>query len=185
MFSPSSGSLNSVGAFASVARRVGAAAFAGGCDGEAGLFSGDCVRPELPPALAAALWTLGAGSAGSILAFAVFSNVKITCPTLILSPCFTGIACTVPVTDDGTSTTALSVSSSITGCPSVTLDPGEIMSLTSSPCVMFSPSSGNLNSFTEIFLPEFWQLLDWLTIRGIRFVRIDPQVLHGVLQILQ
>ena len=51
-----------------------------------------------------------------------------------------------PLTDDGTSTTALSVSSSITGWPSATFEPGAIISRTRSPCEMFSPSSGSLNS---------------------------------------
>ena len=40
---------------------------------------------------------------------------------------------TMPVTDDGTSTTALSVSSSMTGWPSETLLPGEIIRRTRSP----------------------------------------------------
>jgi hypothetical protein len=43
------------------------------------------------------------------------SRVKITWPTLIFSPSLTLISLTTPLTDDGTSTTALSVSSSITG----------------------------------------------------------------------
>ena len=61
------------------------------------------------------------------------SRVKITWPTLIFSPSLTLISFTVPVTEDGTSTTALSVSSSITGWPSETLEPGEIISRTRSP----------------------------------------------------
>ena len=65
------------------------------------------------------------GSAGCALASVEpLSSVKITCPTLILSPCLTLISFTVPVTDDGTSTTALSVSSSITGWPSEIFAPG-------------------------------------------------------------
>jgi hypothetical protein len=52
----------------------------------------------------------------------------------------------VPVTDEGTSTTALSVSSSITGSPSVMLAPGLIIKRTRSPLSIFSPSSGSLNS---------------------------------------
>ena len=61
------------------------------------------------------------------------SRVKITWPTLIFSPSLTLISLTVPVTEDGTSTTALSVSSSMTGWPSETLEPGEIISRTRSP----------------------------------------------------
>jgi len=63
-----------------------------------------------------------------------------------------------PLTDDGTSTTALSVSSSITGWPSLISAPGEIIRRTSSPWSMFSPSSGSLNSVNAcsllIFVPQ-------------------------------
>ena len=51
--------------------------------------------------------------------------MKITWPTLILSPSLTRISCTVPLTEDGTSTTALSVSNSITDWPALTLRPGD------------------------------------------------------------
>src|ERR1700683_3588718 len=74
------------------------------------------------------------------------SSVKITCPTLIFSPSFTLTSLITPLTDDGTSTTALSVSNSITGWPSETLAPGVIIRRTRSPWEMFSPSSGSLNS---------------------------------------
>src|SRR5208282_6431077 len=74
------------------------------------------------------------------------SRVKITCPTFIFSPSFTFTSLTTPVTDDGTSTTALSVSSSMTGWPSETFVPGATIKRTRSPCEMFSPSSGSLNS---------------------------------------
>ena len=63
-----------------------------------------------------------------------------------LVPSLTLISLTVPVTEDGTSTTALSVSSSMTGWPSETFVPGEIISRTRSPWSMFSPNSGKLNS---------------------------------------
>jgi hypothetical protein len=72
--------------------------------------------------------------------------VKITWPTLIFSPSLTFTSFTTPETEDGTSTTALSVSNSITGWPSDTRVPGEIIKRTRSPCEMFSPSSGSLNS---------------------------------------
>src|SRR6266705_6830057 len=52
----------------------------------------------------------------------------------------------MPLTEDGTSTTALSVSNSMTGWPSETFVPGEIIKRTRSPWEMFSPSSGSLNS---------------------------------------
>ena len=52
------------------------------------------------------------------------STVKITCPTFSLSPSLTRMSFTIPATEDGTSTTALSVSSSITGWPSFTVLPG-------------------------------------------------------------
>ena len=74
------------------------------------------------------------------------SSVKMTCPTFIFSPSLTLTSFTTPLTDDGTSTTALSVSSSITGWPSETRAPGETIRRTRSPESMFSPSSGSLNS---------------------------------------
>ncbi len=61
------------------------------------------------------------------------STVKITWPTEIFSPTLTRTSLTTPLTDEGTSTTALSVSSSITGSPSATLAPGDTISLTRSP----------------------------------------------------
>ena len=75
-----------------------------------------------------------------------FSTVKMTCPTRNLSPSFTRTSPIVPVTDEGTSTTALSVSSSITGSPSAMLPPGLIIKRTRSPLSIFSPNSGSLNS---------------------------------------
>ncbi len=78
------------------------------------------------------------------------SSVKITCPTLIFSPSLTLMSLTMPLTDDGTSTTALSVSSSMTGWPSETLVPGAIIRRTRSPWEMFSPSSGSLNSLGPV-----------------------------------
>jgi hypothetical protein len=50
--------------------------------------------------------------------------------------------------------TALSVSISMTGCPSETAEPAEIISRTKSPESIFSPSSGSLNSLgvDETFL---------------------------------
>ena len=64
------------------------------------------------------------------------------------------ISRTTPLTVDGTSTTALSVSSSITGCPSETRTPGEIISRTRSPDAMFSPNSCNLNSPADDWATE-------------------------------
>src|SRR6266576_526101 len=69
-----------------------------------------------------------------------------TCPTFTLSPCFTRTSFTSPLTDEGTSTTAFSVSNSMTAWPSDILAPGEIISRTRSPCSIFSPSSGRRNS---------------------------------------
>ena len=87
-----------------------------------------------------------------------FSTVKMTWPTRSLSPSFTRISPTVPVTDDGTSTTALSVSSSITGSPSAMLAPGLIIRRTRSPLSIFSPSSGSLNSVAILSLSLIWFL---------------------------
>src|SRR5206468_12968018 len=87
--------------------------------------------------------------AGAVAAAAP-SRVKITCPSLIFSPSLTLTSFTTPVTEEGTSTTALSVSNSHTGWPSETLVPGEIIRRTRSPCEMFSPSSGSLNSLAPV-----------------------------------
>jgi hypothetical protein len=75
-----------------------------------------------------------------------FSTVKMTWPTRSLSPSLTRTSPIVPVTDEGTSTTALSVSSSITVSPSAIAAPGLTSKRTRSPLSMFSPSSGSLNS---------------------------------------
>src|SRR6266702_2229237 len=121
MFSPNSGSLNSVTSAASEgtagaavtdagAERTGSAAFAGADSGGA--------------AWAAVVFSVFGSAAGGADAArfppAPFSTVKITWPTLIFSPSFTRTSFTTPLTDEGTSTTALSVSSSITGSPSET-----------------------------------------------------------------
>src|SRR6266849_1082429 len=149
MFSPNSGSLNSLAPAAEdgEADWVGddatagcASAWGGAADFGAGVFSTGTFAGAF-------------GSAGLAFAPTPFSTVKMTCPTLIFWPSLTRISFTVPVTEDGTSTTALSVSSSITGWPSITLAPGEIIRRTSSPWSLFSPSSGNLNSVTEYSLP--------------------------------
>ena len=148
MFSPSSGRTNSE-AEAEVATAGGACAgadCAGAAAGGAFAAGGVC-------ATGGAGGSAGLGSAGALASAAFadprrFPRVKMTWPTLSLSPSFTRISFIVPLTEEGTSTTALSVSSSITGWPSVTLAPGEIISRTKSPCSIFSPSSGSLNSVT-------------------------------------
>ena len=151
-----------------------------------GSFEGEGARATLPPA--------------------PFSKVKITWPTLIFSPSFTRISFTTPLTVDGTSTTALSVSSSITAWPSVMAAPGEIISRTKSPWSMFSPSSGSLNSVTVTFSPLLVARLGRLswgrlarTAEGktrsgrrqdagalsdcrVRFLRIDAQIFDCLLQ---
>src|SRR6185437_8212913 len=129
MFSPNSGSVNSaaddvsdgtVNSLAGVAGifAAGGCAGAAACDGAGGFeatagasaLAGEGTRPLDP-----------------------FSTVKTTWPTLTFSPCLTRTSFTVPLTFEGTSTTALSVSSSMTGCPSATTAPGAIMSRTKSP----------------------------------------------------
>src|SRR6266478_5232620 len=144
MFSPSSGNLKSVAPPAAGASEDGGTAgrdsawaggLATGAGGSAGAFAAG--------ALDSTAFALGP---------APFSTVKITWPTFTFWPSLTRISLTVPLTDDGTSTTALSVSNSMTGCPSVTLAPSETISRTRSPWSMFSPSSGSLNSVTEYSL---------------------------------
>src|SRR5262249_29216928 len=104
---------------------------------------------------------------------APFSTVKMTCPTLSLSPSFTRTSLTLPLTDEGTSMTALSVSNSITGWPSFTSAPGAIIRRTRSPCSMFSPSSGSLNSVTI--------LQPFLADGRVRLFGIDAEIFYGSL----
>src|SRR5713101_504160 len=123
MFSPSSGNLNSV--------------TSADVDGRAGGGSGDATVAGCP--FGAGDATCGAAGVAGFIGEAALappeplSTVKITCPTLIFSPSLTRTSLTTPLTDDGTSTTALSVSSSITGSPSDTVFPGETISRTRSP----------------------------------------------------
>src|SRR5262245_13579118 len=56
---------------------------------------------------------------------------------------------TTPATDEGTSTVALSVSNSTTGCSFSIVSPTFTSTRRTSPVVTFSPSSGTLNSVTE------------------------------------
>src|SRR5208282_6688049 len=81
-----------------------------------GFFPNGCTSDAAGDALAAAFSAFAGAATPS-------ATVKITCPTRSLSPSFTRTSPTVPVTDDGTSTTALSVSSSMTGSPSLMLAP--------------------------------------------------------------
>src|SRR5580700_5329739 len=146
MFSPSSGSLNSLGP--EMVARDEAGAEAGGAGGCAG--GDDTAGASCEAGAGAAAAALAADSAGALTSAP--STVNMTWPTLILSPSFTRISCTVPLTDEGTSTTALSVSSSMTDWPALTVAPGATMRRTRSPCSMFSPSSGSLNSITASVL---------------------------------
>ena len=98
--SPSSGSRSSVSAGSAL---VGAGAGGGG----AGAVGAGAVAAALGAGAASA----GAGSAPSPSA----STVRMTWPTAARSPLPTSIEAMVPLTDDGTSMTALSVSSSING----------------------------------------------------------------------
>src|SRR6201993_1880058 len=148
MFSPSSGSLNSPapGVFEG-------ALDAAGCDGAA------ATPFEAAGPAGFSFFSFGVGAGAGVAAWlgaaqalaSAPSTVKITWPTLILSPSMTRISCTVPLTDEGTSTTALSVSSSMTDCPALTGAPGSTINRTRSPCSMFSPNSGSLNSITAYY----------------------------------
>ena len=142
MFSPSSGSLNSA-APTGAARRSTIGRFAGAACGLAS-FCGT----EAADGTASGLAAFGA-AASTGLAFAaraIFEGEDHLPDFDLLAFFDPNLLHWCRVTDDGTSTTALSVSSSITGWPSVMLAPGEIIRRTRSPCEMFSPSSGNLNS---------------------------------------
>src|SRR5580658_8917726 len=204
MFSPSSGILNSVGAVTvgfrlstwgvvTDAGRTGAfetgGVVAGAAEVEVGASGGTGVF-----GLAAACadgFSFGVSFLVSSFETVVvaeplpFSTVKITCPTRSLSPSFTRISPTVPVTDDGTSTTALSVSSSITGSPSAMLPPGLIIKRTRSPLSIFSPSSGSLNSVAILSLSSILRLrghgrartpVSPLTDCRVAFFRIDAEI---------
>src|ERR1700733_3448013 len=106
MFSPSSGSLNSLAPDAEAVSlevgcvRTGDAAFVSGAlvsAGDAGA-AGFCATGG---AATAEVWFEAAGADFP----SAPSTVKMTLPSLILSPSLTRISCTVPVTDEGTSTT--------------------------------------------------------------------------------
>src|SRR6266849_3050943 len=122
MFSPSSGNLNSLTSAASdtAAGTGGGTTEAEFCDfGWRG--AAFCTEGEAAGADAAAF----AGEAARATPPEPLSKVKITWPTLIFSPSLTRTSFTTPLTEDGTSTTAFSVSSSITDWPSETVAPGE------------------------------------------------------------
>src|SRR5579862_6755271 len=119
-------------------------------------------------------------------------------PTLILSHSLTRISFTVPLTDEGTSTTALSVSSSMTACPPLSPAPGATFSRTKSPCSIFSPSAGSLNSISDAILDSIFLYREKTFLCSIpancaiggsagswvRLARIDAQIsnrlLHGI-----
>src|SRR5690242_15861817 len=131
MFSPSSGNLNSLAPELAGALGGGLAGF-GGAGG------------VLSFAADAGLGSSAGGAAGAACAgfgleplASAPSTVNITWPTLILSPSLTLMSLMTPVTDDGTSTTALSVSSSMTDWPAFTVAPGATIRRTRSPCAMF------------------------------------------------
>src|SRR5450631_897763 len=123
MPSPSSGNLNSVtsadadraaggGAVAVLCVLWGTSGATFGTDGAGAAFAGEGARATLAVPL---------------------STVKITWPTEIFSPTLTRTSFITPLTDEGTSTTALTVCSSITAWPSEIVAPGEIISRTKSP----------------------------------------------------
>src|SRR5208283_4946041 len=133
----------------------------------------------------AAADSAGCGFSATGAAAPLLSAVKTNWPTFIFSPSLTRISFTVPLTDEGTSTTALSVSSSITAWPSLTAAPGAIIRRTRSPCSMFSPSAGSLNSITNS-IPQLFLTASQpaLTDGWIQLLGIDSQVpnclLHDV-----
>ena len=121
IFSPKSGKANSIGP-----AEVGA-----GCG--AGTVASACVSGA------------GDGAAGGAAAADV-STLIMACPTATVSPCCTRISVTVPLIEEGTSITALSVSSSMTGWSSTSVSPTATSTLTTSPFSIFSPKSGSANS---------------------------------------
>ena len=102
------------------------------------------------PAAGAAGGTAAAFGAGTLAALATCppgsSTLRITWPTLTLSPALTLISLTCPATDEGTSIVALSVSSSRIGWSLVTVSPVLTRMRSTSPAAMFSPSSGSVKS---------------------------------------
>ena len=95
------------------------------------------------------------------------STVRMTWPTAAESPSATMISAMVPLTEEGTSMTALSVSSSMTGWSSTRESPTETRRLMTSPASTFSPRSGSLNSVAISSHRH-----------RVRFFRIDAEVLH-------
>src|SRR4051812_43334483 len=100
-------------------------------------------------AVARALATLGPvafGSGGAASSAASSSTMKIVAPTFTFSPDLTRSSLMTPLTDEGTSMVALSVSSSSTAWSRCTVSPAWTSTRTMSPDSMFSPSSGSVNS---------------------------------------
>ena len=128
----------------------------------------------------------GAGGASSATgaAAAAVSTARMGCPTAMVSPCWTRISVTVPSTEEGTSMTALSVSSSMTVWSSARRSPTSTRMRITSPLSMFSPKSGSANctgiAWSKLTGKWDWVLLDrylglsWLGRR--RRIRSVPRV---------
>ena len=78
------------------------------------------------------------------------SIAMIGTPTLTVSPSSASSRATVPSHGDGSSTTALAVSTSTMIWPSSTWSPGLTCQATMSASVRPSPASGSLNSFSSV-----------------------------------
>ena len=126
----------------------------------------------------------GAGGASSATGAAAVSTARMGCPTAMVSPCWTRISVTVPSTEEGTSMTALSVSSSMTVWSSARRSPTSTRMRITSPLSMFSPKSGSANctgiAWSKLTGKWDWVLLDrylglsWLGRR--RRIRSVPRV---------
>ena len=88
----------------------------------------------------------GAAAAGLGAASTIEPSSTRVSPTLTVSPFLTNPFSTKPPGGQGTSITALSVSTSSRGWPGFTTSPSETKTVTTSPEAMFSPRSGSLNS---------------------------------------
>ena len=91
----------------------------------------------------------GVGVAAGAAPFAPSSKVKIGWSTATVSPALTRISLMVPLTVEGTSKTALSVSSSKTDWSCSMVSPGATRSLATTPESALSPRVGNLYSAIE------------------------------------
>jgi hypothetical protein len=89
----------------------------------------------------------GAWSVGGSVAWSLVSKTKMTCPTLISSPAFTGMSRIFPPKGLGISVVALSVSTSMIDWSASIVSPTETSTRARNPVTTLSAISGKVISF--------------------------------------